>query len=213
MADLRLALPGARTNLNVLMSKTARPLVTVRRNTLSFREVYGAHFRFVWRALHRLGVRPADLMDITQNVFIIVHRKLSAFEGRSELTTWLLAICRRVARDYWHSAPIRREVLVDQFNIDELCRINDGRDAPDKKLRMIMLAKVLLDRLPEKQRTVFLLFFVDDFHRLHDIAARLDIPLGTARSRLRLARRTLKEEAARFERLGVDAYGVLHRLR
>src|SRR5579864_5836672 len=79
----------------------------------SFQEIYRAHFPMVWRALGRLGVREADLMDVTQNVFIIVHRQLGAFEGRSELRTWIFSICRHVAKDYVRSAPIRREVVVD----------------------------------------------------------------------------------------------------
>src|SRR5271166_6140959 len=75
----------------------------------TFPEVYRTHFPFVWRTLGRLGVRDADLLDVTQNVFLVVHRQLAGFEGRSKLTTWLFSICRRVARDYLRSAPIRRE--------------------------------------------------------------------------------------------------------
>ena len=55
---------------------------------LDFREVYEAHFRFVWRTLRHLGVREADVMDVAQNTFLVVHRKLCEFEGRSELRTW-----------------------------------------------------------------------------------------------------------------------------
>src|SRR5260370_28775480 len=55
-----------------------------------FEDLYRAHFRFVWRALGSMGVRKVDLMDFTQNVFIIVHPQLASFEGRSELSTWLV---------------------------------------------------------------------------------------------------------------------------
>lgn len=83
------------------------------RATLQFEDVYRAHFRFVWRALHLFGIPDADLMDVAQNGFIVVHRQLPAFEGRAQLATWLFAICRPVARDYRRSAGFRREVVMD----------------------------------------------------------------------------------------------------
>ncbi|HWZ90820.1 MAG TPA: sigma factor, partial [Polyangiaceae bacterium] len=66
----------------------------------SFREVYLAHFDFVWGALRRLGVREQDAHDVTQKVFIVVYLKLPAFEHRSSLRTWLFRVCLNAASDY-----------------------------------------------------------------------------------------------------------------
>jgi RNA polymerase sigma-70 factor (ECF subfamily) len=169
--------------------------------SFEFRQVYDAHFRFAWRALRRLGVREADLMDMTQNVFVVVHRKLSGFEGRSDLTTWLFGICRRVAIDYRRSARIRREVPADSRQIASLSGPEPASDVPDKA-HLASLAEALLDRLPEKLRVVFVLFELDEMSG-DDIAALLDIPVGTVRSRLRLAREVFQREAARLERGGM----------
>jgi RNA polymerase sigma-70 factor (ECF subfamily) len=168
---------------------------------LEFRQVYDTHFRFAWRVLRRLGVREADLMDMTQNVFVVVHRKLPGFEGRSEVTTWLFGICRRVAIDYRRSARIRREVPADAHQIASLPGPEPASDAPDNA-RLAALAETLLDRLPEKLRVVFVLFELDEMSG-DDIAALLDIPVGTVRSRLRLAREAFQREAARLERGGM----------
>jgi len=54
-----------------------------------FAEIFRAHAPRVWRALRRLGVREADVEDLCQEVFVVVHRKLPAFEGRSALSTWI----------------------------------------------------------------------------------------------------------------------------
>jgi|HubBroStandDraft_6_1064221.scaffolds.fasta_scaffold293129_2 RNA polymerase sigma-70 factor (ECF subfamily) len=170
-------------------------------SSLEFRQVYDTHFRFAWRVLRRLGVREADLMDMTQNVFVVVHRKLPGFEGRSEITTWLFGICRRVAIDYRRSARIRREVPADAHQIASLPGPEPASDAPDKA-RLAALAETLLDRLPEKLRVVFVLFELDEMSG-DDIAALLDIPVGTVRSRLRLAREAFQREAARLERGGM----------
>src|SRR5258708_7547191 len=115
-----------------------------------FQEVYRTHFRFVWRTLGRLGVRAPDLMDVAQDVFVVVHRQLAGFEGRSELTTWLFSICRWVAKDYLQSAPIRREIVVDVREIAQ-----QGVDGDRALLRLDTqdladLLQAILGKMTEK---------------------------------------------------------------
>src|SRR5262245_65871367 len=81
---------------------------------MTFREVYDEHFRFVWRSLRRLGVRESDVADAVQDVFVVVHRRLGDFEGRSKVTTWLYGICYRVAKDRRRVAYVRRETTEDE---------------------------------------------------------------------------------------------------
>ncbi|NIR39409.1 MAG: sigma-70 family RNA polymerase sigma factor, partial [Actinobacteria bacterium] len=59
---------------------------------LDLAEVYAAHLPFVWASLHRLGVRAADLPDLTQEVFVVVHRRRAEYDGRP-LRGWLWGIC------------------------------------------------------------------------------------------------------------------------
>jgi RNA polymerase sigma-70 factor (ECF subfamily) len=186
-------------------AKATNPPAKLNRNALSFREVYEAYFRFARRTLRRLGVPDADLMDMTQNVFVVVHRKLPRFEGRSKLSTWLHGICLRIASDYRRSARSRREELVDYHVIEKFAGRSVATSAPDKP-SIVAFVESALHRLPANQRIVFLLFA--DNVRGVDIAALLDIPEGTVRSRLRLARETLRHEAARLKRLGAKRSGV-----
>jgi RNA polymerase sigma-70 factor (ECF subfamily) len=134
-----------------------------------------------------MRVRDADLLDLTQNVFVIVHRQLPGFEGRSELTTWLYAICRRVARDYLRSAPVRREVLVDVREIGQRGAVREGTVHRLDSRELSQLLESILSKIPEKLREVFVMFEVDELSG-DEIARLLDIPVGTVRSRLRLAR-------------------------
>ncbi len=171
----------------------------------AFPEVYRAHFPFVWRALARLGVREPDLMDVTQNVFVIVYRQLAGFEGRSKLTTWLFSICRRVAKDYLRSAPIRREVLVDVRSLVSLP--SSSAQSPLRRLGSEELGRtleVILDRLPQKLRVVFVLFELEEMSG-EEIAQLLEVPVGTVRSRLRLAREAFHREVELL--VAVDARG------
>src|SRR5438046_2150858 len=77
---------------------------------LSFQDVYARHAEFVWRVLRRLGVRPTDVEDVCQEVFLIVHRKLPEFEHRSSVSTWLYSIALRCASDHRRRAYVAREV-------------------------------------------------------------------------------------------------------
>jgi RNA polymerase sigma-70 factor, ECF subfamily len=171
-----------------------------------FRGVYRAHFSYVRRTLQRLGVAEADLADMTQNVFLVVHRKLPTFEGRSELRTWLSCICRRLARDYRRSARIRCEWLTDSCEMAGLLDValangllvapEPPSDAPEQA-NVASVAETLLNRLSEKNREVFVLFELDEMS-CGDIAALLDIPEGTVRSRLRLARTAFQHHVERL---------------
>jgi RNA polymerase sigma-70 factor (ECF subfamily) len=164
---------------------------------VTFQDAYQAHFRLVWRALARLGVREADRMDLTQNVFIVVHRQLAGFERRSQLTTWLCAICRLVARDYLRSARIRHEVVMDAREIARNMGAGDGvvqwLDSQD----VSYLLELLLSRMPKKLRVVFVMF---ELHELSgdEIARLLNLPVGTVRSRLRRARLILQRNLQRL---------------
>jgi RNA polymerase sigma-70 factor, ECF subfamily len=168
---------------------------------MTLQDIYREHFRFVWRALHRLGVPEQDLADAVQDVFLVVHRKLTEFRGDSKLTTWLFGICARVASDRRRLAHVRREVpgaSTDQ-QADEsgdLVNVLERRDA------RAMLERIL-DEMPTEQRVVFGLFELDGM-LCEEIATLLDIPVGTVYSRLRLARQVFQKSVAR--RLARDRF-------
>lgn len=163
-----------------------------------FRAVYEAHFNFVWCALRRLGVREADVLDQAQKVFLTAHFKLAEFEGRSQITTWLFGICQRVASDYRRSALFRREITTDTSEMDSYggSQQEDLSHGVESRQRA-QLAEAILNKLPEPQRVVFVLFELEE-RSGQDIAQLLGISVGTVRSRLRLAREAFSREVKRL---------------
>jgi RNA polymerase sigma-70 factor (ECF subfamily) len=162
---------------------------------MNFRQLYDEQFRFVWRSLRRLGVQESDLPDAVQDTFLVVHRRLPEFEGRSKVTTWLFGICFRVASDGRKRAHARRragEPLVDMR--DE--RVDVAAEAEHRQA--LARLDMLLDELPLEQRAVFTLFELEGMTG-DDIAETLEIPLGTVYSRLRLARAAFRQAAARMQ--------------
>ncbi|HMJ13246.1 MAG TPA: RNA polymerase sigma factor [Polyangiaceae bacterium] len=162
-----------------------------------FRALHDAHFDFVWRCLRRLGVREPDVLDLTQKVFLTAYFKHGEFERRSAITTWLFGICQRVASDYRRSAPIRREIATDAAELDAYAAAPDELAAGVEAKQRARLAQAILEKLPEPQRAVFVLFELEEMSG-EEIAKLLDISLGTMRSRLRLAREAFRREVRRL---------------
>jgi RNA polymerase sigma-70 factor, ECF subfamily len=149
----------------------------------SFDEIYAAHFAFVWRILRTFGVAEAALEDAAQDVFVVVHRRLAEFEGRSAITTWLFAIARRVAGSYRRKRTT--EVLADEpaGTADTFAALS----------RAEATATVLgiLDHMDEDKRIVFALVELEQMS-VPEVAKMLDLNLNTAYSRLRLARQAFE---------------------
>lgn len=161
----------------------------------TFREVYDEHFRFVWRSLRRLGVPESDVADAVQEVFLVVHRRLGEFEGRSKVSTWLYGICLRVARDRKRSAFVRRNAS-NEVELDDCADERADVGAAAERRQSLVLLEALLDELPLEQRAVFTLFELDGMGS-EAIAELCQIPLGTVYSRLRIAREAFQRALGR----------------
>ncbi len=163
---------------------------------MDFRAVYDEHFAFVWRSLRRLGVPENDAADAVQEVFMVVHRRLDDFEGHAKLTTWLFAICMRVAQRRRNPTWSRRHVLSEDGPLAETADRADDASAILERRQRLALLESILDELPMEQRAVFTLFELDGMSG-EEIASLLDIPVGTVHSRLRIARERFRQSLDR----------------
>lgn len=150
----------------------------------TFREVFDQHADYVWRTLHHLGVPSSDLADVSQEVFVVVHRRLPDWEPRHPIRTWLYAICRNQAKDRAVRAHVRREFASEEVpdRIDPVTP-HDEVDARQALARL----HAVLEGIDREQREVFLMYELEGI-AMEDIARAMDCPLKTAYSRLRLAR-------------------------
>jgi RNA polymerase sigma-70 factor (ECF subfamily) len=155
----------------------------------SFPDVFERTAPFVWRALRRLGVREADVPDVCQEVFVVVHRRLSDFDGSSALRTWIYGICLRTASQYRRRAPQLREVSEDDAR--EQSVLPDQEDALERRRARDRL-DAALQQLDDDKRAVFVLYELEELP-MKEVAAVLGCPLQTAYSRLHGARREVEE--------------------
>jgi RNA polymerase sigma-70 factor (ECF subfamily) len=159
----------------------------------SFEAVYRAHFALVWRVLRRFGVPESDLPDAAQDVFVVVHRRLAEFDGRILVSTWLYAICLRIASDRRRRAPSRHEVVGEE---PDEGRVSGATSEPWEISERRALLQSALDAMPLEQRTVFTLFELEGMTG-DEIADLVEAPLATVHSRLRLSRETFRRVVGR----------------
>jgi RNA polymerase sigma-70 factor (ECF subfamily) len=161
-----------------------------------FQDVYAEHVDAVWRSLRSLGVPDASVEDAVQDVFLVVHRRLAEFAGRSALRTWLFGIVLHVARN--HRRRERRKGGCAPLEVD----VADAGPGPHEEAvtsEAFELLARLLEELDEAKREVFVLGELSQM-TAPEIAEALGIPVNTVYSRQRAARLELAAAVARHQR-------------
>src|SRR5882672_2174648 len=85
----------------------------------SFERIYARWFHEVSRWVRALGGLDADLDDLTQDVFMVVRRKLASFDGKN-LQGWLYSIAKHQVSDYRRRAWVRRLLRGGEQDKDEM---------------------------------------------------------------------------------------------
>lgn len=160
--------------------------VAERRDRQSFAELFDYYAPRINGYLQRLGVDRASAEEMTQDVMTTLWRKAELFDaGKSSVATWLFRIARNRRID---AARRDRVDFVDPsdylFDIpDENARDADGM--LDAQTREDVLRREMAN-LPGEQLELVRLAFYDGLSH-SEIAERTGLPLGTVKSRIRLA--------------------------
>lgn len=159
------------------------------------RGIVDRHYDFIWRAVRYLGVPDAFAEDATQQVLCVVARRLDDVRPEAEVS-FLFATARRVASDTRRAARRRPELAAR--DVDTLAapmptpeELLDERRAQD-------LLRHVLESMPVDLRVVFVLFELEELP-LREVAAMLDVPIGTVGSRLRRARESFQGIVRRLQ--------------
>jgi RNA polymerase sigma-70 factor, ECF subfamily len=158
---------------------------------LAARALYDAHVGRVHRLACRLTGDPQLAEEVTQDTFVRAIAHLGRFRGDCALTTWLHRITVTVALNATRGTRRRqeRETSIDDADGDALGAFGDDGERIDPILRDRLHRAV--DALPEIYRTVVVMHDFEGYSHV-EIAEVLDIPVGTCRSRLFLARAQLR---------------------
>jgi RNA polymerase sigma-70 factor, ECF subfamily len=166
---------------------------------LSLEAIHERHVDFVWCSLQRLGVRRPDLEDALQEVFMVVHAKLSTFDGTSRMSTWLFGICLRVASGQRRKAYRHREQVVSNLEETAGAISTPSAEAALLEREALQNLETVLDTLELDRRAVLVMFEIEGIG-CPEIAALLGLPLGTVYSRLAAARADFSKAAQRLRK-------------
>jgi RNA polymerase sigma-70 factor, ECF subfamily len=164
-----------------------------------FRAIYDAWFDDVSRWIRALGGLEADRDDIVQEVFLVVRRRLKAFDG-GNIAGWLYRITSRKVRDFRRRAWVKH--IFTRRRADEPDVLPHGGTSPaaalERKEEQRVLQTLLL-KMAEARRTAFVLFEIEGLSG-EEIARIQSIPINTVWTRLHHARREFFALAARYQR-------------
>jgi len=136
------------------------------------------------------STRDPDLAEtLTQDCFLKAHRNWSGFRGESTAITWLMRIAINLQKDHWRSRRIQfwRRTNTNAVDADEASEwLPSGESSPEQQLLAREQVKQVwsaVDGLSERQRTVFLLRFVEEME-IAEIGRATGLSEGTVKAHL-----------------------------
>ncbi len=150
-------------------------------------------YEFLYRKMK--GHHMAE--DIAQECFVRICTKAHQYQYPKPFKPWLYTIANNLCINYFNSGRHKKEATVDDefYNYQTDDSKNPEEETADKLEGEYI--KTVLGELPEEQRTIVILRFYEDM-KVKDIAAIMEIPEGTVKSRLYYAVKILKDKFSKY---------------
>jgi len=163
-----------------------------------FERAYDEHSRVVYAAAYRILGNQAQAQDVVQDVFLRLWRRPRTFDAaRGELGPYLRMMARSRALDLWREgqaagrASDRMKIAVAQAEPREEAERPDGQVERSEQGAVVRAA---VRKLPDAQREAVVMAYWGGL-TADEISRRIEVPLGTAKSRIRLGLEKLRSEA------------------
>jgi RNA polymerase sigma-70 factor (ECF subfamily) len=157
-------------------------------DAVAMHRIYNRHAERLYALAARLTPRPCDAEDAVQETFVKAWRDLGRFRGEASLGTWLYRIALNVCRDLRK----RRAIPLGETGLEA----DHSREAATDHSPRDVWSQAALGRaiaeLPEGYREVLVLHDVQGLEH-HEIAAMLQIAVGTSKSQLHKARALMRQ--------------------
>jgi len=169
--------------------KTMTSLTADELTAAEFSRIVTSHRPQIFRFL-LASTRDVDLAEtLTQDCLLKAHRNWSSFRGDSSAMTWLMRIAINLQKDHWRNRRMQfwRQTRNSSVDVDEASDwLPSGESSAEKKLlarEQVGLVWKAVERLSERQRTVFLLRYVEE-RELSEIAEATGLSEGTVKAHL-----------------------------
>ena len=158
---------------------------------VAFEEVYQRHHRRVYSICLRMLKNTTEAEDLTQDVFIQLHRKIGSFRGDSAFTTWLHRLTVNQVLMHFRKRNVKFEKTTEEGETP--VQVVAGSGNPRK---MPVVDKIALEhaiaQLPNGYRNVFVLHDIEGYEH-EEVARILGCSVGTSKSQLHKARLKLRK--------------------
>ncbi len=158
---------------------------------MAFEEIYNRHHRRVYSICLRMLQNTTEAEDLTQDVFIQLHRKIGSFRGDSAFTTWLHRLTVNQVLMHFRKRNVKFEKTTEEGETP--IQIVGGTQNP---LKMPVVDKIAIEdaiaQLPDGYRNVFVLHDVEGYEH-EEVARILGCSVGTSKSQLHKARLKLRK--------------------
>ncbi len=158
---------------------------------MAFEEIYNRHHRRVYSICLRMLQNTTEAEDLTQDVFIQLHRKIGSFRGDSAFTTWLHRLTVNQVLMHFRKRNVKFEKTTEEGETP--IQIVGGTQNPRK---MPVVDKIAIEdaiaQLPDGYRNVFVLHDVEGYEH-EEVARILGCSVGTSKSQLHKARLKLRK--------------------
>jgi RNA polymerase sigma-70 factor, ECF subfamily len=164
--------------------------IAASKDRVAFASLFDHYAPRVKSFMMRKGASSEQAEDLVQETMIAVWSKAGMYVAdRGSVTTWIFTIARNLRIDRLRREKTSLYSDIDDYDAESLDAQQD--DALSRLQEDGYVAKALA-QIPEEQRQLLILSYVEDLPQ-SEIATRLQIPLGTVKSRMRLAYRRMKK--------------------
>tara|TARA_B100001564_G_C20593822_1_gene649214 strand:- start:721 stop:1296 length:576 start_codon:yes stop_codon:yes gene_type:complete len=164
-------------------------------NTDSYKNLVDKYQIRIINTCYKYTKNIIDAEDVAQEVFLKAFQNLSSFKSDSKFYSWIYRIAVNTSLNYINSKEKRneKETISEENCLNSVNLANDSPKEYYQLNELINKIQPLIDNLPDDLRTLIELYEIEDY-TYEDISNKLDIPIGTVRSRLHRARNMLISE-------------------
>ena len=163
---------------------------------VQFGQAYDEHSRGVYTTAYRILGNAAQAQDVVQDVFLRIWRRPRTFDaGRGELGSYLRMMARSRALDLWREGQAAGRASDRlKLTVTQEPREQERPDAGAERREEGASVRAAVHELPEAQREAVVMAYWGGL-TADEIARRIEVPLGTAKSRIRLGLEKLRADA------------------
>lgn len=154
----------------------------------AYDSLYEQYSASIYGVVFRMLKEEAIAQDVLQETFIKVWRKIHTYDpAKGRFFTWLLNIARNLAIDKMRSKEVKYAAKKQAYDAEVM-----ERAAPTVSIAIEHIGlREMVESLPATQREIIMLVYFDGYTHV-EAAEELDVPLGTVKSRVRLAMNRLR---------------------